>query len=548
MNNSNGPRKSGRRAPNSGNPEENGDDEECILIVAPLGQDATAVASLLGVEGFRTRTCEGLTECSQSIARGIGALILTEEALDAPRLPLLLVSLHAQPPWSELPLIILTSGGESRLNALLDNVAVAARAATVFLERPMSQVTLLRSVQVALNYRRRQYQVRDLLEKQHQSEERLRLIIGNAREYAIISMDLARRVQSWNPGAEAILGYSEAEILGEDGDRIFTPEDIAAGAQDEEAETALREGREADERWHVRKDGSRFWGSGVMMAMRDGVGRAIGFVKILRDSSVERQSKLALEESRQQLLAALEETERARAEAEAAGQAKDHFLAVLSHELRTPLTPVMMAANVLARRKDLPEPVREALEMIQRNIELEARFVDDLLDLTRINRGTLELYFERMDMHAAITNAVEITRADFAAKQQEVTLSLQASDHQLDGDLARLQQVIWNLLKNAAKFSPESGKIHVATRKEQGKLLIAVSDTGIGIEPAAMEHIFDAFTQADASIAQRFGGLGLGLAIAKATMVGHGGDLLVQSDGPGRGSTFTASLPIRGSN
>ena len=230
--NSKGPRNSGRIAPSPGKLEENGDDEECILIVAPLGQDAPAVASLLELEGFRTRTCEGLTECSQSIARGIGALILTEEALDAPRLPLLLVSLHAQPPWSELPLIILTSGGESRLNALLDNVAFAARAATVFLERPMSQVTLLRSVQVALNYRRRQYEVRDLLEKQHRSEESLRLIIGNAREYAIISMDLARRIQSWNPGAESMLGYSEAEILGDDGDRIFTPEDIAAGAPD----------------------------------------------------------------------------------------------------------------------------------------------------------------------------------------------------------------------------------------------------------------------------------------------------------------------------
>lgn len=376
------------------------------------------------------------------------------------------------------------------------------------------------------------------------SQERLRLVVENAREYAIVSLDPIRTVTSWNAGAERLLGWSESEIIGQPADVIFTPEDRAQGVPEHEAAQALAEGRAIDERWHVRKDGTRFWGSGVMMPMRDGSGQIVGLVKIFRDDTEARQAKQALEQSRQELWEALQETERARADAEAAGLAKDHFLAVLSHELRTPLTPVLMAVQTLARRKDLPEQVTEALEMIRRNVQLEAHFIDDLLDLTRVTRGKLELVREPMDLHEAVRRAVEISMGDIEGKVQRLTVDLEAGRSGLEGDFMRLQQVFWNLLKNASKFTPDGGSIRVASRNVPGLVLVEISDSGVGFEPDAAERIFDAFAQANSAVTREFGGLGLGLAISKATVDAHGGILRAISAGPGRGATFTVELPV----
>ena len=332
------------------------------------------------------------------------------------------------------------------------------------------------------------------------SEERLRLLIENAREFAIFSTDLELRVTSWNSGAERLLGYTEREIHGQSADLIFSPEDQAAGAPQAEARQALTEGRGVDERWHQRKDGSRFWASGALMVMHSPGGEAIGFVKILRDETEARQNREALEQSRQELLKALEETGHAYAAAEAASRAKDHFLAVLSHELRTPLTPVLMAVHMLGRNRALPADAREALEMIERNVQIEAHFIDDLLDITRITRGQLEIISEPMDAHEAIRHAVAISAGDLEGRNQRLTVALDASEHQIQGDATRLQQVFWNLLKNASKFTPEEGAIRMTSRNEPGRLVVEVADTGIGFAPEAATRIFDAFIQADAEV------------------------------------------------
>lgn len=377
-----------------------------------------------------------------------------------------------------------------------------------------------------------------------ESEERLRLILENAREYAIISMDLDRRVTSWNAGAEIILRYSESEIVGEVADIIFTPEDRSRNVPAREADAALRTGRALDERWHMRKDGSSFWASGVMTPMRDGSGRAVGLLKIMRDQTEQLRSQEALEESRRALQAALNETERARAEAEAASRAKDQFLAVLSHELRTPLTPVLMAARILSRDPSLSDTARDAVGMIQRNVQLEARFVDDLLDVTRINRGKMEVVKGRMDLHDAILHAVEISRADADARGQRLTVTLEAREHVVQGDSERLQQVIWNLLKNASKFTPDGGTIALRSWSGSGRIFVEVKDTGMGFEPATASRIFVAFEQANEDVARRFGGLGLGLAISKATVDAHGGRIEASSEGLNLGATFTINLPL----
>ncbi|MEP6607729.1 MAG: PAS domain S-box protein [Burkholderiaceae bacterium] len=377
-----------------------------------------------------------------------------------------------------------------------------------------------------------------------ESEERLRLVVENAREYAIFAMDLERRVTSWYSGAQRLLGYSEAEIIGQPGDIIFTPEDRAAGAPEQEARTALATGRASDERWHVRRDGSRFWGSGVMMAMQDGNKKTIGLIKIFRDQTEAREITEALAQSRVELMQALQDNKIAREELESASRAKDRFLAVLSHELRTPLTPVVMAVQTLMRRADLPAPERDALEMIRRNIKIESHLIDDLLDLTRITRGRLEVVTEPMDLHAAVSGAVEVCASDIHGKIQTLQVSLEATRHQTEGEPNRLQQVVWNLLKNASKFTRRGGEIRLSTRNEENRFVLTVSDSGIGIHPNALPTIFDAFSQGGEWVAREYGGLGLGLAIAKATVEAHGGTIKAASGGPNQGSTFTVELPL----
>ena len=254
-------------------------------------------------------------------------------------------------------------------------------------------------------------------------------------------------------------------------------------------------------------------------------------------------------------------------EAEAANRAKDEFLAVLSHELRTPLTPVLATMSWLEAKGDLPAELRDEIASLRRNVEMEARLIDDLLDLTRIARGKIELHHEVMDAHAALRNALEICQTEIESKEIEVTLSLWAKRHHVWADPARMQQVFWNLIKNAAKFTPKGGRITLRTRNvaegqgpgesKQGTagappslshapcplpLVIEVVDTGIGIEGEAMGRIFKAFEQGDRATSRQFGGLGLGLTISKALVDMHGGRLTAISAGKGRGSSFTVEL------
>jgi two-component system CheB/CheR fusion protein len=381
-------------------------------------------------------------------------------------------------------------------------------------------------------------------ERLSESNQQLRLIVENARDYAIIAMDMERRVTSWNVGAQSILGYAQEEAIGLVADVIFTPEDRAAGIPQHEAEQALANGRAADERWHLRQDGSRFWGSGVMMAMGDSDGAAIGLVKIFRDHTSERNSKLAMERARERLHAALQETENARDQAEAAGKAKDRFLAVLSHELRAPLTPVLIGAQVLARNKTLPPAVLETVAVIERNVRLQTHLIDDLLDVSRIMHGKMELSIEAMDLHAAIRGAIEVAQPDIEAKNQQLNVQLEAAEHRIRGDVQRLQQVFWNILKNASKFTPVKGAITVSSRNESDRVVVEVRDSGVGFAPETAERIFDVFEQGNRNITAQYGGLGLGLAIAEASVKAHGGSIRAASDGPGTGATFTLELPI----
>jgi signal transduction histidine kinase len=228
---------------------------------------------------------------------------------------------------------------------------------------------------------------------------------------------------------------------------------------------------------------------------------------------------------------------------EAANRTKDNFLAMLSHELRTPLTPVIAALDGLEAAPMHSEEMKSALAMIRRNVELESQLIDDLLDLTRIARDKLQLKFVAMDAHQAITNVAEICRNEAQTGKLRVHLNLRAGAHHVSADPAKLQQIIWNLLKNAIKFTPEGGEISVSTTNVTPQALtLSVSDNGIGIEPEMLQRIFDPFEQGNRSLQTRFGGLGLGLAISKSLAQTHGGTLVAQSEGRDHGSTFVLTM------
>jgi len=232
-----------------------------------------------------------------------------------------------------------------------------------------------------------------------------------------------------------------------------------------------------------------------------------------------------------------------KAAVEAANRTKDNFLAMLSHELRTPLTPVLAALDGLEMLPSHSEESKASLAMIRRNVELESQLIDDLLDLTRIARDKLQLKFEQIDAHQAIANVVDICKMEANARKIRVHLNLRAGAHHVSADTAKFQQIIWNLLKNAIKFTNENGEIAISSTNQSPQVLaISVRDTGIGMEPEIMERIFNPFEQGDQSLHRRFGGLGLGLTISKSLAEAQGGTLVARSEGHDLGSTFILTM------
>ncbi len=375
------------------------------------------------------------------------------------------------------------------------------------------------------------------------SEERLRLIVESATDYAIFSTDLERRVTIWNSGAERLLGYSEAEVMGRVADIIFTPEDRAAGAPEQESQTALAEGRAGDDRFHMRKDGSLFWASGAMMAMRDANGAAVGLVKILRDQTAVREGQQALERSQGELVQALLENEKARTALQEADRAKDRFLAVLSHELRNPLASIDSAASLLLTPGVVEDDRSAAAQIVQRQAQSMKSLMNDLLDVSRLTFGRLELHRQRVLLAPIVEAALETTRPMLDAAGHTLTLELPGDPIELDADPLRLNQVLSNLLTNAIKYTHPGGKIRLAVKLEGEQVLITVTDNGVGMQPQDIDRMFEMFAQADAMASRANAGLGIGLALVRSIVDLHGGSVEASSPGLGLGSELRVRLP-----
>ena len=374
------------------------------------------------------------------------------------------------------------------------------------------------------------------------SEERLRLIVDNAVEFAIFSTDPDMRITRWNIGAQQLLGYAEAEVLGQSADLIFTAADRAAGAPQHEVRTALAEGRAADERLHRRKDASTFWASGALMPMLDGTA-VVGFVKILRDQSQARQSRQDLEQSRAELVEALQQKQVAHEALKSADAAKDRFLAVLSHELRNPLASIHSAAHAMRTGRLEDGERQQAADIMARQSQAMKSLLDDLLDISRLRLGRLVLHRQPVVLAAAVRSGAEATAPALAAAGHRLQIALPEAPVVLDADPVRFAQVLSNLLANAIRYTPPGGDILLRAEVQAQTLVVRVEDNGVGMEAGSIEPMFEMFAQ-QAGGAAPARGLGIGLALVRNIMELHGGTVEGSSAGPGRGCSFTLRLPL----
>ncbi|HEY3662990.1 MAG TPA: ATP-binding protein [Chthoniobacterales bacterium] len=626
----------------------NNDFRDVVLVLAPTGKDGALAVSTLRDAEIAAQVCASLRELATRCDESTDALLVAQEALVASELPILLDVLSRQPTWSDIPVIVLTSGGGSDAVSLRALEIFGPSANVTLLERPFRVVTLLSTVRVALRARRRQREVRDLLAQRE-------MVLSSISD-AFSALDSQWRYIYLNDRVAEHAGLKREEILGHsiwelfpqvvgsefhqrclravaekrpdhfdhfheqwgrwletrvyptgDGLVIFRTDVTDRKVQEErvrenerllqESEDRLRLAIEAADagtfdfypltgelRWSDRckelfglspaapvdyeiflcglhpddrdrvdavvrqtlqpgsdgrydiqyrtvglEDGKERWIAAKGLVIFDEAGAATRFIGTVLDITPQKEGELELQ--------------RAKHEAEDANRAKDHFLAMLSHELRTPLTPVLMTIAALRRDPDLSDELQRDLEMLQRNIELEALLIDDLLDLTRIAHGKLELHSTAVDLHALIEHALKIAAGDTAGRRLEIVRQLEAKHFHTWGDAARLQQVLWNLVKNAVKFTLPGGKIEISTRNLNPNCIeVIVSDNGVGIEAELLPRIFEAFEQGGRDVTSRFGGLGLGLAICKRVIDLHHGAIRATSDGRGRGATFTITL------
>lgn len=354
-------------------------------------------------------------------------------------------------------------------------------------------------------------------------------VIESIRDHAIMLLDTEGRITRWTAGAEAVIGFTEAEAIGQNGAIIFTEADRASGLPELELAKAAATGVAIDERWHLRKDGSRFWASGTMNALRDDDGTVTGFIKILRDQTGQKELT--------------DHLGRARRQAEAANSAKDQFIATVSHELRTPISVILMWTRLLLREAGEDTQLRAALAAIERNAAAQSRLIEDLLDTSRMASGKFGLHLAPAPIADVVAQVVEALRPGMEARRIDCELDVEPGLGVFECDAERIAQVVCNLVSNAVKFTPDGGRVSVRVQRGASGVEIVVQDTGIGIDPDFLPRVFDRFTQADATASRVHLGLGLGLSIVKSIVELHGGTVHAESDPPG--SRFTVVLPLR---
>ncbi|EJN32800.1 PAS domain S-box [Pseudomonas sp. GM78] len=363
-------------------------------------------------------------------------------------------------------------------------------------------------------------------------EERMRLVAESTHDFAIIILDDHGMITDWNTGAQLIFGYAKDEVLGACYDLIFTPEDRADGVPEAELAAAREHGRGEDERWHLRKDGSRFYCSGEVALLK---GESLqGYVKIARDLT---GHKRIHDQQSQQL-----------AETQTSSHLKDEFFAVMSHELKHPLNLIQLNAELLRRLPMTKSvgPAMKAVNTICYAVTSQARIIDDLLDVARVRTGKLKLKKQAVDLVRILQDIHTVVVND----QHPCVITLQVPQPPepplvVDADSTRLEQIIWNLVNNALKFTPENGQVELIASQVDGMARLDVIDSGAGLEQDNLHKVFDLFSQAENQhTPQQREGLGIGLSLVRQLVEAHGGSVNVHSEGLGRGCRFTVLLPL----
>ncbi|HEY0099788.1 MAG TPA: ATP-binding protein [Pyrinomonadaceae bacterium] len=383
--------------------------DERVLLLAPTGRDAQMISKVLGEAGVGTEACSDINDFCRKMSEGAGAAFITEEALTTTALKCLVEALAEQPPWSDFPLVLLTSGGENSAVNLRVLKTLGEAGNVTIVERPTRIITLVSALHASLRARRRQYEVREHLLAQKRAEEERALLL---------------------------------------------------------------------------------------------------------------------------------------AEAEAANRTKDEFLATMSHELRTPMTAILGWAQLLRSNTLKESDFSHALEIVERNARAQTKLIDDLLDISRIITGKLRLDVRVVDLASVIEAVIDSLRPTAEARAIRLQPLLDPQAGPVSGDTDRLQQVVWNLVSNAIKFTPKGGRVQVMLARINSHVEITVSDTGKGISAEFLPHVFDRFRQADGTTTRRQGGLGLGLSIVRQLVELHGGAVSVESVGEGQGATFIVQLPL----
>ena len=379
--------------------------------------------------------------------------------------------------------------------------------------------------------------LRDIAAKKQidQVSSRLAAIVESSDD-AIVGKDVNGTIQTWNAAAERMFGWSAEEVIGRHITVIIPPD---RHHEEDRVLARIRSGAKVDhfETVRIRKDGRLLDVSLTISPIRDSTGQIIGASKIARDITAQKQAE-------RDLASLLMREQSARAEAEAANRAKDDFLTTLSHELRTPLNAVYGWAAMLRNAQLDPATLEKAIDAIMRNANAQVQLIDDLLDVSRIASGKLRLEMRPVAPRDVIEAAVEAVRPAAMVKNIGTHLDLSPATGPIAGDANRLQQIVWNLLSNAVKFTPPGGRVDVSLREVGEHIEIAVRDSGAGIAPDFLPHVFERFRQADSSSTRTHGGLGLGLTLVKQLVELHGGTVRAESAGLGRGATFTIALPL----